>query len=62
MAAGPDQERSSVLSDGRKDSTSIPPQMREMEVGRGQADTYTATDPDLEQTSDGDSREARGPR
>ncbi len=50
MAAGPDRERSSILSTKCTDTPSIPPELRQMEVGRGQADTYTATDADPEPT------------
>lgn len=46
MAAGPDRERSTESTD----TPSIPPELRQMEVGRGQADTYTATDADPEPT------------
>lgn len=50
MAAGPDRERSIMLSTECTDTPSILPELRQMEVSRGQPDTYAATDTDPEPT------------
>ena len=45
----PDAEEASSMSANEPDVTSsMPPELRELETNRGQADTYTATDSDQE--------------